>query len=84
MGSVEASDERYRTITKSSMTSANTRTALAKMAGYSSGRRTRRRAWVGDAPRSMAASSYSLPIDNSRARTMMAGYEIWKVIRPSS
>src|SRR5262249_16004134 len=37
IGSVEASEERYRTITKSSMTSANTSTALAKIAGYRSG-----------------------------------------------
>src|SRR5437879_2152923 len=33
MGSVETSEDRYRTITKSSITSANTRTALAKIAG---------------------------------------------------
>ena len=46
---------------------------LAKMAGRRRGRRTIRNAFVGGAPRSMAASSYSLPIDNSRARTMMTG-----------
>src|SRR5215211_6309425 len=54
------------------------------MAGDSSGRSTWRRALVGEAPRSMAASSYSRPIDSSRARQMITGYDSWKVTRPSS
>src|SRR4029453_17877154 len=66
------------------MTSAKTSTALAKMAGDSSGSSTWRRARTGEAPRSMAASSYSRPIDSSRARQMITGYDSWKVTRPSS
>ena len=60
-------------MTKSSMTSAKTSTALAKMAGISIGSSTRRTAPIGEAPRSMAASSYCLPIVSSRARTMTTG-----------
>ena len=42
---------------KSSITSAKTRTALAKIAGYSIFSSTRQTAPAGDAPRSTAASS---------------------------
>jgi hypothetical protein len=56
-GSVLESPDRYRTMMKSSITSAKTRTALAKIAGSSIFRSTRRTAPNGDAPRSMAASS---------------------------
>ena len=55
------------------MTSAKTSTALAKTAGQSSGSRTWRRALTGEAPRSMAASSYSLPMESRRARQMITG-----------
>jgi hypothetical protein len=58
-------------ITKSSIEIAKTIIALAKMAGASSGRRTRRSAPAGDAPRSIAASSYSRPMANSLPRTTM-------------
>src|SRR5215203_454956 len=58
------------------MTSAKTSTALAKMAGDSSGSSTWRRALTGEAPRSMAASSYSRPIDSSRARQLGRGPQL--------
>src|SRR2546423_678853 len=60
-------------MTKSSIESANTITALARMAGARSGSSTRRSARTGDAPRSIAASSYSLPIDSRRARPAVEG-----------
>ena len=60
-------------MTKSSMTSANTSTALAKIAGISIGNSTRRTAPMGVAPRSMAACSYCLPMVISRARTITTG-----------
>ena len=57
IGVLLALDDSRSTITKSSMTPEKTRTALAKMAGHSSGIITRRMVchWV--APRSAAASS---------------------------
>jgi hypothetical protein len=55
------------------MTSAKTSTALVKMAGASSGSSTWRSARTGEAPRSMAASSYSLPISSRRPRQMITG-----------
>ena len=61
------------TVTKSSTVSANTSATLAKIAGVSSGNRTRRIAWFGVLPRSIAASSYSGPIESNRARTMITG-----------
>ena len=47
--------------------------ALAKIAGISMGSVTRRSAPKADAPRSVAASSYCLPMVASRARTNTAG-----------
>jgi hypothetical protein len=55
-------------VTKSSMDRANTIMNEAKMAGPSIGSSTRNIAPMGGAPRSMAASSYSLPIPNRRPR----------------
>ena len=57
-------------ITKSSIEIANTIAALAMIAGSSSGISTSHSAAPGDAPRSAAASSYDLPIENSRPRTI--------------
>ena len=55
------------------MTSAKTSTVLAKIAGISIGMMIRRSAPSGDAPRSIAASSYWGPMVASRARTSTAG-----------
>jgi hypothetical protein len=52
----------------------------AKIAGASRGNRTIRIACVGDAPRSIAASSYSFPMANRRPRTTITTYEIEKVM----
>ena len=51
-------------MTKSSIEIAKTKIALATIAGVSIGRSARRSAWNGEAPRSLAASSYP---DRSRA-----------------
>ena len=56
-----------------SIADANTIATLAKIAGESIGNSTRRIAPIGVAPRSMAASSYCLPIDSIRARTTISG-----------
>src|SRR6185437_1165833 len=69
------------TITKSSITVENTRIALAKIAGDSSGSMTRYMVWNGLQPRSAAASEYELPIVASLAWTMMAGQETFQVTR---
>src|SRR5579863_7159637 len=75
-------EESRSTITKSSMTPENTSTALAKMAGPSSGSRTRRIVWNWLAPRSAAASSYCLPSVTSRAWPMMTGQLTFQVTSP--
>jgi hypothetical protein len=58
-------------ITKSSMEMAKAIMRLAQMAGVSMGTSTILIACHCDAPRSMAASSYSLPIANRRPRTII-------------
>src|ERR1700722_4883059 len=75
-------EESRSTMTKSSITPEKTRTALAKMAGPSNGRMTRRRACKRLAPRSAAASSYWRPSVTSRAWTMIAGQLTFQVTRP--
>ncbi len=57
-------------MTKSSIEIAKQIAAPATIAGVSSGRSTFVSATRGDAPRSAAASSYCLPIENSRPRTI--------------
>src|SRR5919109_30738 len=74
--------ESHWLMTKSSREMAKTTAAEAMIAGVSSGSRTRVRATVGDAPRSAAASSYCLPIEKSRPRTMTTTYEIENVTWP--
>src|ERR1700683_1008753 len=74
---------RRSTITKSSMTEENTRMALAKIAGDSSGSQTRYIVWNGLQPRSAAASEYESPIVESRACTMIAGQETFQVTSAS-
>ena len=69
-------------MTKSSAEMANTTAAEATIAGVSKGRRTRVNARNGVAPRSAAASSYCLPIENSRPRTITTTKEIEKVTWP--
>src|SRR5712691_2973101 len=71
------------TITKSSITVENTRIALARMAGESSGSHTRYIVWNGLQPRSAAASEYELPMVARRACTMIAGQETFHVTRAS-
>ena len=68
--------------TKSSIESAKTTAALARIAGASSGSSTRKSTSRGGAPRSAAASSYSGPIETSRPRTITTTYEIVNVIWP--
>src|SRR5579875_1994059 len=82
IGVFPALDDSRSTMTKSSITPENTSTALAKMAGPSSGSITRRMAWNWLAPRSAAASSYCFPSVTSRARTMIAGQLTFHVTRP--
>src|SRR5580693_1881360 len=74
-------EESRSTMTKSSITPEKTSTALAKMAGPSSGSMTRRMAWNRLAPRSAAASSYWRPIVTSRAWTMIAGQLTFQLTR---
>src|SRR5580698_8291723 len=69
------------TITKSSITEENTKMALARMAGDSSGSQTRYIVWNGLHPRSAAASEYELPMVDNRAWTMIAGQETFQVTR---
>src|SRR5262245_14216151 len=69
-------------MTKSSAEIANTTAAEATIAGMSRGNRTRVNATNGEAPRSAAASSYCLPIENSRPRTITTTNEIEKVTWP--
>jgi hypothetical protein len=57
--------------------------AIATIAGYSGGSRILLIGARGGAPRSMAASSYSLPIDYIRARTMITGHDTWQVTSPT-
>src|SRR5215469_693382 len=71
------------TMTKSSMTDEKTSTALAKIAGDSSGSMTLRTVWNGVQPRSAAASEYELPIVASLAWTMIAGQLTFQVTRAS-
>ncbi len=73
IGVLPALEESRSTMTKSSITPENASTALAKMAGASSGSITRRMAASRLAPRSAAASSYWRPNPTSRAPTMIAG-----------
>ena len=80
---VLASLERYWVTTKSSIESAKTTAALAMIAGASSGSSTRSNWSCGGAPRSAAASSYSLPIDTRRPRTMTTTYESQKSVMTS-
>src|SRR5690349_15433292 len=61
---------------------ANTTAAEATIAGASKGKRTRVSATNGEAPRSAAASSYCLPIEKSRPRTITTTNEIEKVTWP--
>src|SRR5206468_9315434 len=61
---------------------ANTTAAEATIAGVSKGKRTLLNATNGEAPRSAAASSYCLPIENSRPRTITTTKEIEKVTWP--
>src|SRR5271165_1881580 len=82
IGVFPALDESRSTITKSSITPENTSTALAKMAGASSGSRTRRITWNWLAPRSAAASSYCRPSVTSLACTTMAGQLTFQVTSP--
>ena len=63
------------------MTLEKTSTALAKMAGLSSGSMTLVCAWNRVAPRSAAASSYWRPSVTSRACTMIAGQLTFQVTR---
>src|ERR1700722_17185346 len=84
IGVLPALEESRSTITKSSITPENTRTALAKMAGASSGTMTRRITWNWLAPRSAAASSYCLPMVTRRACTTIAGQLTFQVTRPST
>ncbi len=65
---VDEFDDMYWVTTKSSIDSANTISVLDRIAGMSSGTSTSRTAWIGEAPRSRAASSYWVPIDASRLR----------------
>src|SRR5690348_4138999 len=78
-GVFPALEESRSTMTKSSITPEKTSTALAKMAGPSIGRMTRRMAWNRLAPRSAAASSYWRPRVTSRACTMIAGQLTFQV-----
>ena len=55
---------------------------LATIAGTSIGRSASRTAWMREAPRSRAASSYCGPIASSRARTMMMTNTSEKVMCP--
>jgi hypothetical protein len=82
IGVFPALEESRSTMTKSSITPEKTSTALAKMAGASSGSMTRRMAWNRLAPRSAAASSYWRPRVTSRACTMIAGQLTFHVTRP--
>src|SRR5580658_3398932 len=80
---LELEDSRS-TMTKSSITPEKTSTALAKMAGPSSGSMTRRMTWNWLAPRSAPASSYWRPSVTSRAWTMIAGQLTFQVTRPAT
>src|ERR1700721_1535762 len=82
IGVLPALEDSRSTMTKSSITPENTSTALAKMAGASSGSITRRIAVIRLAPRSAAASSYWRPSPTSRAWTMIAGQLTFQVTRP--
>src|ERR1700678_232052 len=82
IGVLPALEDSRSTMTKSSITPENTSTALAKMAGASSGSMTRRIAVIRQAPRSAAASSYWRPSPTSRAWTMIAGQLTFQVTRP--
>src|SRR5437763_5387173 len=82
IGVFPALEESRSTITKSSITPENTSTALAKMAGASSGSMTRRMVAKRLAPRSAAASSYWRPSVTSRAWTMIAAQLTFQVTRP--
>jgi hypothetical protein len=82
IGVLPALEESRSTMTKSSITPENTSTALAKMAGASSGSMTRRMVCNRLAPRSEAASSYWRPSPTSRAWTMIAGQLTFQVTRP--
>src|ERR1700742_1961475 len=84
IGVLPALEDSRSTITKSSITPEKTSTALAKMAGASSGTSTRRITWNWLAPRSAAASSYCPPRGNRRACTTMAGQDTFQVTRPST
>src|ERR1700753_3782425 len=80
---VPAVDDMYWVTTKSSIDSANTISRLATIAGISSGTSTRRSACTGVAPRSRAASSYWLPIDDRRPRMITTTYDTEKVTWPT-
>src|ERR1700676_1289201 len=82
IGVLPALEDSRSTITKSSITPENTSTALAKMAGASSGSMTRRVACRRLAPRPAAASSYWRPSVTSRAWTMIAGQLTFQVTSP--
>src|SRR6202167_3935425 len=82
IGVLPALEDSRSTMTKSSITPENTSTALAKMAGASSGSMTRRIVVSRLAPRSAAASSYWRPRVTSRAWTMIAGQLTFQVTRP--
>ena len=82
IGVLPALEESRSTITKSSITPEKTSTALAKMAGASSGTMTRRMTWNWFAPRSAAASSYWRPMVTRRAWTTIAGHDTFQVTRP--
>src|SRR3954465_3598173 len=69
-------------MTKSSAEMANTTAAAATIAGGSKGRRVLLNPPNDEAPRSAAASSYCLPIENSRPRTITTTKEIEKVTWP--
>ena len=80
--SVEVPEERNALITKSSIEIAKTMIPLATIAGTSIGSSASRTAWMREAPRSRAASSYWGPIASSRARTMMMTNTSEKVMCP--
>src|SRR5580693_805077 len=82
IGVLLALEDSRSTMTKSSITPEKTSTALAKMAGPSSGSMTRRMVCERLAPRSAEASSYWRPRVTSRAWTMIAGQLTFQVTRP--
>src|SRR5215207_10042847 len=75
--------ESHWLITKSSSEMAKTTAEEATIAGVRRGSNTRVRAVIGDAPRSAAASSYCLPMEKRRLRTITTTYEIENVTWPS-